>query len=157
MNGRDKLLSLLEDKAELMRGCRQVTEEICVRPAEELGELVARRQSFLDRAEELDLEIRALCVGDGAARAAVNHTCGRGELPEELAALYDASLAVKAAARQVLRSEETARLRLERERKHALQRLEEMNKSGSAVAGRYGQSVQTGVNRPVPGGREKKA
>ena len=119
--------------------------------------LPERRQALLDEAAALDVELRALCVADGAVRAAVNHTCPRGELPEELSALFDASLRVKAAARRVLRVEETARLRLETERTAARERLEEMNQSPSAVAGRYHRSVQTGVQRPFSGGKEKKA
>ena len=156
MDGRNRLLALLAEKRERMLECEQATENLCACPAEELEGQVAKRQRALDRIASLDLEIRALAVGDGAARAALNHTCGRGELPDELAELYDASLAVKTVASRILRVEETVRLRLESERLRALEQLQKMNSSASVVAGRYHRSVQTGVTRPPVPGREKK-
>lgn len=157
MDGRERLLALLMEKHEQMLACERATENLCACPADELEGLITVRQQTLDRSAELDLQIRALCVGDGAARAAVNHSCGRGELPDELASLYDASLAVKTVASRILRVEETVRLRLESERSRALEQLEKMNQSPSAVAARYHRSVQTGVPGTPAGRREKKA
>lgn len=157
MAEQEDLVALLAEKKELFLACERATGEMSVCQVEELDVFSRRRQEAIDGAIALDVQIETLSAADEAIQAALHNSCDRRALTPRLGAIYDASLAVKAVANRILQNEDTVRGRIELEKERLLDKIQNINSSGSAVAVRYGKSVGLGVSRPVAMRQDKKA
>lgn len=151
----ETLLGLLARKKECFLQVEAITEEMAVVGVEELSACMDRRARLLETVGGLDEEIRALAAGRPELLAALNHTVGRAGLPPSSARLYDASLSVKTVVNRIRKNEETVREHLELEKQRILSRMEELNRSGPAVAEQYRRSVQTGIQRQIGFGKDR--
>lgn len=142
-----QLVDLLLKKKELFLELEETTSDMSVVPFESLVDRMEQRGQLLEEIGRIDGEIKEICQGDDEARAALNHTCDREGLTPELEQLYDLSLGIKAVVNRVMKYEEQITMHLEFEKKRIEEKMEALNVSGSAVANRYHQSVQTGIKR----------
>lgn len=147
-----ELLSLLGQERELFLKIEVATEAMCVASAEEIEQCVNERQRYLDEIAALKIRLHELGDASGeAVVAALQNSCGRNALTGDLAALYDASMAVKAVANRIQQYDEEIREHVEMVKEEILKQIEKMNQSGNAVASRYQRSVELGIQRPASG------
>lgn len=143
-NERMKMLQTLAEKKELFLEMEQISDQMLVMDAEELGQAYEQRQKLMDQAAELDKALRTMCEEDPQARDAMNHVSQPED--EQLRQLYDMSRAIKAAANRMLDGEEYRRQHIIAQRDQAKKKIEELNKSGSSVAKHYLDSMQKATN-----------
>ncbi len=154
--GLEAILALLAQKRDLFLEFERVSNGLCTQAVDELQQGMEQRGALLRQVCGLDEQLRGLCGGDTALRDAVDNRCGRGDLPPDLARVFDASMEVKAVVNRILNGEEATRRHLEQQREQILQKIEAMNSSASAVAEKYRRSVQTGMPQPMVDARDKK-
>lgn len=150
-----QLLPLLARKKLLFLEVEEVTSDMCVLSIEDLVIHTDKRGRLLEEISKIDEEIKLLCDNDTALWDALNHICGRQDLPDELAELFDLSLSIKAVINRILKNEDNIRLHLISEKQRVVEKMENLNMSGTSVAERYHRSVQTGRNQPFGGGNNK--
>lgn len=157
MEKKSEILGLLNRKRELLSIFETVTASMLYEDdTQALEASVAQRQEILDKAASLDRQIRQICQGNAELLQALNHQCDRGNLPEDLAALYDASLAVKAVANRIQSCDAGVIEHMEMAREKLKDKIEEINSGGYAVASKYYRAAQTGVLRSPLDERNKK-
>lgn len=156
MSGETQILRLLSEKRDLFLEMEEVTSAMCFQQVEQIAESMDRRSRLVGRIDMLDATIRDLCAGRELVQACIHHTCDRDGLPQELGEVYDASMAVKAVVNRILRNDDAVKSHLEFEKQRVLQKVEEMNRSGTSVANQYYQSVKTAMPNPIGGLRDEK-
>ncbi|MCL1848382.1 MAG: hypothetical protein FWF83_01740 [Clostridiales bacterium] len=158
MKDLDQMLELLEGKKAYFLHYEKEMESMPLLPAEELDACVQRGAAIIKKIEELDGKLNLLLQQNGAmAASAVKHDCDRGQLPQELGMLYDASLGVKAVASRILQNDGMIRERIALERDKAMESIKEINQRASSVAGRYQRTTQAGAPTSFQGWMEREA
>ena len=146
MKDLELMLDLLEQKRTFFQHYEKEMETLPLLPVDELESCVQRGAIIIEKIKELDSKLGTLIQQNGPlARSAVDHECDRNQLSQELGMLYDASMGVKAVASRIIKNDDMVRERIAYERDHAMEKLKEINKRSSSVAGRYQRSTQTGV------------
>lgn len=156
MSCETQILRLLSDKRDLFLEMEEVTSAMCLQQVEQIAESMDRRSRLIERIDLVDASLADLCAGRDWVRAAMQHTCDRDGLPQELGEVYDASMAVKAVVNRIVRNDDAVKAHLEFEKQRVLQKVEELNRSGTAVANQYYQSVKTAIPNPVGGLHDEK-
>ena len=150
MKDLEQMLDLLEQKRVYFLHYEKEMDDLPLLPAEEMEPCVLRGAAIIKKIEELDSRLNQLLAQNGPlAISAANHECDRGQLTPELSKLYDASLSVKAIASRILKSDAMIRERIAIEKEKAMEKIIEINKQSSSVAGRYQRIASAGVNTPL--------
>lgn len=145
------MIRLLGEKEKVFLAFEQETELLF--EAAETDGIISRmesRQELLEKACGLDQQIAGLLNGCGKdAEEAICNRSPREGLPTDLAALYDASLRVKAVAHRTFSSNTAVQELLERQKESILKKLEELNRGPSAAASRYSTSMRSAAFQPL--------
>lgn len=155
MEAYSKAVELLGSKKEHFLQIEVLTESMKTAPLEELLVVFEQRGEILKLVEDLDKELGLLAKSAPCIKDALNNAAPPLASDKKLAVIYKLSLDIKAAANRILKTDPEILQRVENERKQLLERLEEMNNSGSSVASSYMRSVQTGVTVPSLMGNDK--
>lgn len=147
--------ALLAQKKQLFLELESVTADMSLYQVEELAECMEKRSRLLQQVEQADDELRLICSADEQLRQVLNNQCSREELSPTLAALYDASLSIKAVVNRMMKNDDAIKEHLEYEKQRITQKIEELNQSGAVVADKYYRSVQTAINRPLGSGKDR--
>ena len=145
MNGCQEIILLLQKKKELLLEVEEISASMKIAPAEELMALFTDRGRLLEKAQDVETNIRALTNGNEQMRSALNNSCEPRTLDSELLRVYEESLRVKAVANRILREEEGIKDHITLERDGLLKKIQELNSSSGSVADSYRRCVQTGV------------
>ena len=146
-----EIIRLLGEKEKVFLAFEQETELLFgAADTDEIISHMENRQAFLEKARALDQKIAGLLNGCGKeTEDAVCNRCPRDGLPPDLAALYEASLRVKAVVHRILTSNTAVQELLEHQKGAILKRLEELNRSPSAAASRYSSSMRSAAFQPL--------
>ena len=152
MKDLELMLDLLEQKRAFFLHYEREMEALPLLPAEELEACVQRGDALIKKIEELDGRLGQLLQQSGPlALSAANHSCDRGQLTPELGKLYDASMAVKAVAARILKSDAMIKERISYEKDLAMEKIKEVNQRADSVASKYQRSVQAGIGTAATG------
>lgn len=143
------LLGLLEEKRKIFVEIEKITEPMLYVQVEVLEECMKNRESLLAEVREIDQKIDYRIDGQEAMKQALKHNCERQQLSAGLAALYDASLQVKAVVNRIIQNESGIRLHLEAEKDRIRGELEKMSQSSSSVASQYYSTVQRATSHEI--------
>lgn len=151
MTEKEEIITLLEEKVELLLKFEQITDGIYYLPIEEIHHSMNKRQALVNKMMKIDERIELLCSGlEPVVYEAVRNRCSRGELTEEIGRIYDKALETRTVARRADRNSDAIRERIELEQQKTRAEIQKLNTSSSTVAGRYGQAVNTAnSNRTV--------
>lgn len=147
--------ALLAQKKQLFLELESVTADMSLYQVNELAECMEKRSRLLQQVEQIDAELKLMCITDEELRQVLNNRCPREGLSPQLSALYDASLSIKAVVNRMMKNDDAIKEHLEYEKQRITQKIEELNQIGAVVAGKYYRSVQTGVPRPIGAGKDR--
>lgn len=142
-----EILPLLQEKKNLFLLFEQESEAMCFCPVDEIDIHMCERLKLQQKIQAVDDQLVPLYASVPQAAQAAAHAVERDSLPPDLAAVYDASLAVKGVVNRILLNEPTLNERVKLERDALLQKLEESRQSSSSVAQGYYKTMSTG-HRP---------
>lgn len=140
MNQLIYLQETLQKKYQLLCRFEEATQEMLSCPAEELEELVARRQELLDQIDGLSRELDSRFQGDETYQVLTDVLQGRLEascLPEELQEAYEAGMRIRAVLSRLRESDMQATLRIRTEQEIILKQIKAVNQGHSAKAARF--------------------
>ena len=150
MEETQRILELLEQKKALFIRFERHTEEMLTCPAEELEELVARREQLITQIDALDRAVRDAAAGSPLAPdilRAVQNQGDRGDLRREVLPLYDAAAGIRTVACRLMETEAQASVRLRLEQERILELIKSANRGAEGQAARF---LSTGDRDPRP-------
>ena len=155
MNTYTESLQLLNRKKNLFLQLEEITGNMTLLEVNELITSMEQRGVLLKEVEDLDATLHAFCVNDPLLRGAINHTCTKDNLSQDLCTIYDISLTVKSIVNRITLNDDNIRIHLSYEKERILSHISKLNTSGTSVASRYHKSAQTGRSNPfgVPKGK----
>lgn len=107
---------------------------------------ISRRGVLCGKIDQLEESIRAACAQTSQpqkALLAVRSRCDRGDLPQDLAPVFDAALEISGIIARIQGLEKEVQERLEQERDGLREKIKEHNQSSQAKASKYVSGVQT--------------
>ena len=140
----EKLIKLLKAEREIFLEVEALTNQMMTSPTEELSDLLSERGSLLQKAVSIEDEINEEVIDSEDIRNVLRNRGDMSKLSDDSAAVYDASMSVKAVINRINRLEDDVRSRIENERNAILKKIESINSSSNSVAENYKRSVQTG-------------
>lgn len=150
MRETNEILLILSQKKELFQQFAVQADEICQVPMEEMEEHMAKRQEIIEKLQELDKQMEALCESAGQGTDdAVHNRCDRSGLTPELGMIFDASMAVKAIVSRIVAFEPMVKDRIETEKELLMEKIESINTGALAAAKRYSPTMQVSMDKPL--------
>lgn len=156
MSQTQPILDLLAQKKSLFLQFEQESEAMCFGSADEMDLHMCERLKLQQQIQDIDDQLAPLYQAVPEAAQAASLTGTRDAFPPEIAAVYDASMAVKGVVNRILLNEPTLLERVQLERSALLRKLEETRQSSSSVANGYYKTMSTG-HRPFLGPKVTKA
>ena len=141
---------LLSEKNALLRRFEEITQDMLSCLAQELEGQVNARQQLIERLEQLDEQIAALCSqlpDPQLALAICSGQCNAEELPEAWQPVYLQALQNRSVLSRLIESDLQAALRLRLEQEEILEQIRKNNQGVHAKAARFYAASGLGQNR----------
>lgn len=141
----ETVMDCLRREKEIFLEIEQLTESLLYAEPDEAARTVERRGERIEQAAALRAQAVSACGEQAALRAAVAME-QQDAADAQAKAVYEASLAVRAVWNRVQLSEQAVVQRLSMEKQALLDKIENLGQDNGQIAGRYFQSVRTGLS-----------
>lgn len=135
-----EVLTVLEEKRQLLRKIEDATQRMLTCDSPRLEELMAEREKLVEGLQRADERMEELCRDQEDGPAVLDAAAGRGDagsLTGELAEVSQAARQLRAILSRLRESETQAVLRLKQEQLEILEKIKTANQGGAAKAARF--------------------
>lgn len=132
-----EVLTVLEEKRQLLRKIEDATQRMLTCASPRLEELMAEREKLVERLQRADERMEELCRDQEDGPAVLDAAAGRGEPNGPLEEVYQAARQLRAILSRLRESETQAVLRLKQEQLEILEKIKTANQGGAAKAARF--------------------
>ncbi len=145
-----QIQEVLQKKQQYLTQFEEATQQMLFCPIEQLEDLVSERQRLIEKMDDLEKNLDALCRENADQVLLSLILTGKGdagEIPERLQPIYEEAIKIRTVASRLRQSDRQASLRLKTEQKRVLKKIKEMNQGANAKAARFYSNAGTAESR----------